>query len=179
MWTETGYKSLIFQEVAVIQFQSGFYALLHLTSFLFAEFPDAALAHNTAQFNEVSGLVISSKQFVDLLNLKSSSTISCLGFMLYFTLVLFAEFLDAALAHNTAQFNKVSVLSIQFLDFLNLKSCYTISYLGFILFFTSLWFYLLNLWMLHLHTIQLNSIKSLLSAQCIVLFIFHACVSSI
>lgn len=140
---------------------------------------------------------------MDLLNLKSSSTISCLGFMLYFTLVLFAEFLDAALAHNTAQFNKVSVLSIQFLDFLNLKSCYTISYLGFMLFFTSLWFYLLNFWMLHLHTIQLNSIKSLLSAQCIVLFldlisvppifffgpilsaqcivlfIFHACVSSI
>lgn len=107
---------------------------------------------------------------MDLLNLKSSSTISCLGFMLYLSLVLFAEFLDAALAHNTDQFNKVSVLSIQFPDFLNLKSCYTISYLGFMLFFTSLWFYLLNLWMLHLHTIQLNSIKSLLSAQCIVLF---------
>ncbi|KAJ6954645.1 hypothetical protein NC652_006172 [Populus alba x Populus x berolinensis] len=71
-----------------------------------------------------AGLVISSKQFVDVLNLKSNSTISCLRFMLSFTLVLFAEFLDAALAHNTAQFNKVSVLSIQFLDSLNLKSCF-------------------------------------------------------
>lgn len=116
---------------------------------------------------------------MDLLNLKSSSTISCLGFMLYFTLVLFAEFLDAALAHNTAQFNKVSVLSIQFLDFLNLKYCYTISYLGFMLFFTSLWFYLQNLWMLHLHTIQLNSIKSLLSAQCLSFFGPYICSSNI
>ncbi|KAG6786327.1 hypothetical protein POTOM_007927 [Populus tomentosa] len=71
-----------------------------------------------------AGLVISSKQFVDVLNLKSNSTISCLRFMLSFTLVLFAEFLDAARAHNTAQFNKVSVLSIQFLDSLNLKSCF-------------------------------------------------------
>jgi hypothetical protein len=43
-------------EVLLYNFISGFYSLLHFTLVLFTEFMDAALAHNTAQFNKVSSV---------------------------------------------------------------------------------------------------------------------------